>query len=116
MRQLQVCSLLVLVLFVVSMSGCLLAAGAGAEAGYILAQDDRSTKETVKDQYLVSAIKTKLLANSKTPGMDINVDSYKGKITLRGALMSQDEVDQALSIARNTDGVTEVESKLVVVQ
>lgn len=108
---------LLLVLSLTSLSGCLLAAaGAGVEGGYIASQDDRTAKETVNDQFLVSTIKTKLIAASNVPGMDINVDSFKGNITLRGALERQEQVDKALEIARNVDGVKSVESKLVVVQ
>ena len=91
------------------------AAGVGAEAGYVATQDDRTTGETLADQYITSAIKTKLLADSTTPGMDINVDTFKAAVTLRGALRSQEQVDRAIEIARSINDVKSVESKLVVV-
>ena len=105
-----------LLIAMTSTSGCLLAAaGVGAEAGYVATQDDRSTSETLKDQLIVSSIKTKLIADPKVSGFDINVDSFKGSVTLRGALRHSDEIDVALRIARETDGVKEVISKLVIV-
>ena len=99
-----------------SLSGCILAvAGVGAEAGYLASQDDRSAKETVADQLIVSAVKAKLVADSEVPGFDINVDSFRGKVTLRGALQKEEQVSKALELAQKVQGVKEVESKLVVV-
>ncbi|MBX7143454.1 MAG: BON domain-containing protein [Oligoflexia bacterium] len=98
-------------------SGCwVAAAGVGAEAGYVATQDDRTTKETLNDQFLVSAVKTKLIATKKVPALDVNVDAFKGTITLRGALRSEEQVQLALDAARSVGGVKAVESKLVVVQ
>lgn len=107
-----------LILFIspIALSGCwIAAAGIGAEAGYVGSQDDRTTTETLKDQFIVSAIKAKLLASQRAPGMDINVDCFKQHVTLRGALRTQDEIDAALEIAENTKDVLDVESKLVLV-
>lgn len=100
-----------------NLSACWVAvAGAGAEAGYVATQDDRTTKETLNDQFLVTAVKTKLLATKKVPALDINVDSFKGAITLRGALRTDEQIQLALDAARSVNGVKSVESKLVVVQ
>lgn len=97
-------------------SGCLLvAAGAGVEAGYVASQENRSTQETLNDQYVVSSIKTKLIANQEVSGLDINVDSFKGVVTLRGALRTQKEINTAIRIAKDTSGVSEVVSKLALV-
>lgn len=101
-----------------STTGCLLIAGlgAGAEAGYVVSQEDRTAEETLQDQYLVTSIKTKLIANQEVSGLDINVDSHKAVVTLRGALRTQREINTALDLAKTTPGVRSVESKLVIVQ
>ena len=91
------------------------AAGTGAEVGYVATQDDRSTSEVLSDQLLVSKIKAKLIATPGVPAFDINVDSFKGIITLRGALTTQESIDKALDVVKETDGVHGVESKLVLV-
>lgn len=107
----------VLVALAVSMSGCwLVAAGAGAEGGYILAQDDRSAGETMADQSITASVKTKLLADSEVSGLNINVDTFKGAVVLKGVVDTPHEADKAIAIARNTGGVQSVESKLVVVE
>ncbi len=98
-----------------SVSGCLLlAAGAGTEAGYILSQDERTAKETVDDQGLVLAVKSKLLADSEVSGLDINVDSFKAVITLKGVVETPEEAAKAIEIAQGVSGVKEVVSKLFV--
>ena len=98
-----------------SLSGCWVAlAGAGAEAGYIAAQEDRSTSETLKDQAIVTSVKTKLLANSDVSGLDINVDSFKGVVTLKGVVDSQNEAETAIRLAWSVSGVKDVQSKLFV--
>ena len=98
-----------------SLSGCwAVAAGAGAEAGYVASQEDRTVGETIDDQAIVTSIKTKLLADQEVSGFDINVDSYKGVVTLKGVVDSHDEAAKAIRIAREVSGVQRVESKLFV--
>ena len=98
-----------------SISGCwLAAAGVGAETGYVVAQEDRSVGETIDDQGIVAAVKTKLLADPDVSGLDINVDSFKGTVTLKGVVESSKEVRQAIALAQSVDGVKSVQSKLFV--
>ncbi len=96
-----------------SLSGCFLfAAGAGAEAGYVASQDEKTAGETIDDQLIVTSIKTKLLASSKVSGMNMNVDSTKGIVTLRGFAQTHEERQKAIEIARSVSGVKDVVSKL----
>jgi len=100
-----------------SLSGCLVAAaGVGAEAGYIVSQDNKSTSETLTDQRITATVKTKLLAHPDVSGLAINVDTEKGVVTLKGVLDSADEVDEAIALAQGVDGVKGVQSKLVVIR
>lgn len=102
-----------LMLATVSLSGCFLfAAGAGAEAGYVASQDEKTTGETIDDQLIVSSIKTRLLASSKVSGLNMNVDSSKGVVTLRGFAKTEAEREKAIEIARSVSGVRDVVSKL----
>lgn len=96
-------------------SGCwLVAGGVGAEAGYVASQEDRTAGQTVDDQLIVSKIKTAMLSDPNVPGLKINVDSFKGVVTLRGYVDTPAQADQAVQIARNTSGVESVVSKLVI--
>jgi len=97
------------------LGGCwLAAAGAGAEVAYVATQEDRSVAETIDDQGIVSSVKVKLLADSTVSGLDINVDSFKGVVTLKGVVASQKEATQAIALARSVKGVKAVQSKLFV--
>ncbi len=89
-----------------ALSGCWAAvAGVGAEAGYIAAQEDRTVGETVDDQRITSLVKTKLLSDAEVSGLDINVDTFKGEVTLRGFVDSPHEASTAISLAQSVSGV-----------
>lgn len=78
-------------------------------------EPDRSAGQTVDDAQITAAVKTKLLADSKVGGLKIDVDTRNGVVYLTGDHMkSQAEIDQAVKLARETAGVKNVESKLVV--
>ncbi len=110
-------SLSLMSLSFMSMTGCLLAAaGAGGEAAYVLTQSDRTASETLVDQRITTAVKSKLLADQTVSGFDINVDSFKSVVTLKGVVDSETERTTALELARTTPGVKDVKSKLVVIE
>jgi hypothetical protein len=95
--------------------GCsLAAAGKGAEAGYVMSQEDRTATETVTDQRITAAIKTRMLSDSRVAGLDINVDTFKAQVTLRGAVKSEQEADAAVALAESVSGVKRVASKLAI--
>lgn len=98
-----------------SVSGCwLVAAGAGAEAGYVASQEERSASETLTDQRITATVKTKLLAEPDVSGLDINVDTFKSAVTLKGVVETSREAERAVELAYSVDGVRAVHSKLVV--
>ena len=102
------------VLTLLALSGCwAVAAGAGAEAGYVGAQESRTTGETIDDQRITAEVKTNLLADRDVSGFDINVDTFKRVVTLRGFVDSEFEANKAASIARSISGVRDVHSQLV---
>jgi hyperosmotically inducible protein len=72
------------------------------------------TGEVISDAAITTAVKSKLLADSKTPGMKIDVDTKDGIVTLSGNVRTSAEADHAVSVARDTKGVKRVVSKLMV--
>ena len=66
----------------------------------------------VTDAALTSMVKTKFLADDTVKGLDIDVDTNDGVVTLNGRVASQAEASRAQTIARNTDGVRSVVSNL----
>jgi hyperosmotically inducible protein len=91
-------------------------------AGYASAQTaTEKTKTAVKnvgdataDAAITTAVKTKLLADTKVGGLKIDVDTKDNVVTLTGPVHSVAERNEAVRLARNTTGVKRVVSKLVV--
>jgi hyperosmotically inducible protein len=82
-----------------------------------MAQDsdaDRShPKAFVKDSAVTMKIKSKLAAEHVTSLGHIHVDTDKdGVVWLSGSARTQEAIDKAVSIARETEGVKDVHSHL----
>jgi hyperosmotically inducible protein len=77
---------------------------------------DRSKPVTfVKDSVITTKIKAKLAAEHPASAKHIKVDTDRnGVVWLSGTTDSQAEVDKAVEIARNTEGVKSVNTKLKV--
>jgi hyperosmotically inducible periplasmic protein len=73
---------------------------------------DRSKPATfVKDSVITTKIKTKLAAEHLGSAKHIKVDTdMNGVVWMTGTANSQDEVDKAIAIARDTEGVKSVNS------
>jgi len=69
---------------------------------------------TLKDASLVAKVKSNLLWNKETSGMDINVDADGRIVTLKGDVSSDAERELAVRIAENTSGVRKVKDELSV--
>jgi hyperosmotically inducible periplasmic protein len=66
------------------------------------------------DPALTAAVKGKFMADTTVAALKIDVDTSDGVVTLTGQVRSQTEKDQALKIARETDGVKSVVDRLTV--
>ena len=64
------------------------------------------------DATTTASIKSDLLFNSKTSGLDVNVDTAYGVVTLNGVVESAAEKELIEQIAENTPGVRNVESEI----
>ena len=99
---------------------CVLA-GALLGSSVLIAQDsdtDRTHPVTfVKDSAITTKIKTKLATEHLTSVGRIHVDTDQdGIVWLTGSARSQEAIDKAVSIARDTEHVKSVHSDLVVKQ
>ncbi len=78
-------------------------------------QDRANPATFVKDSVITTKIKTKLAAENLASLKDIKVDTdQNGVVWMSGTVKSQSEADQAITIARNTEGVKSVKSNLKV--
>jgi hyperosmotically inducible protein len=77
---------------------------------------DRSNPEAfVKDSAITTSVKAQLAAKHINSLGNISVDTDKsGVVWLSGTAHTQDAIDEAVSITRETDGVKSVHSTLTV--
>ena len=73
------------------------------------------TINTLTDAKINTMVKTKLLMEQSIKGTDINVDTIDRVVTLSGTVNSDTEHDLVLSIAKNTNDVSDVEDALTIV-
>ena|SRR5687767_1322466 len=74
----------------------------------------KTVGETIDDTSITTRVKTAMLNDPAVGGLRIDVDTYKGVVTLSGRVKSQAERDQALTLARRTSGVVEVKDAMQV--
>ena len=70
----------------------------------------------VSDSWITTKVKAELLANDSVKGLDINVSTTNGVVTLAGMLDSKAQVDTAVSLAKGIKGVTSVDSSALKVK
>jgi osmotically-inducible protein OsmY len=75
----------------------------------------KTVGETIDDTAITTRVKTGMLNDPTVGGLRIDVDTFKGVVTLSGRVKTQAEKQQALTIARRTDGVVEVKDALQVI-
>ena len=75
---------------------------------------ERSFGDMVQDATITASVKSKLLWNSQTDGLDIHVDTNHGQVTLTGTVAFGTEKDLAGQIAKNTKDVVGVSNQLMV--
>ncbi len=68
----------------------------------------------VEDANITARLKSKLLLDPNTHGLKIHVTTKNSVVSLEGELNSDIEADLVRQIARNTQGVTDIEDKLKV--
>jgi osmotically-inducible protein OsmY len=72
----------------------------------------KTVGEAIDDTTITTRVKTAMLNDPAVGGLRVDVDTFKGVVTLSGRVKSQAERDQAIGIARTVDGVVEVKDAL----
>lgn len=80
------------------------------------ARADASSQQPVEDSWITTKVKADLLVDDQTKGLDINVSTTNGVVTLAGRLDSATQVDKAVSIARGIKGVKSVDATTLTVK
>lgn len=97
---------------VVGTAGSERAREAGAEIGQRTAEAADATRRAVADGALTSKIKAKMALDDSVKASKIDVDTQGGVVTLTGTVGSEAERQRAVALARETQGVTQVNDRL----
>ena len=76
----------------------------------MLATNDRVEQagDAVSDTWITTKVKSTLLAEDATPGMDIEVETKDGVVSLSGTVATEAEREVAINKAKGIKGVREV--------
>ena len=74
-----------------------------------------TTKEPVSDSWITAKTKIALFADGRVKGRQINVETKKGMVMLRGKVDSDEAKNAAEETAKSVDGVKSVKNELQVV-
>ena len=80
------------------------------------AKAQASSQQPVEDSWITTKVKADLLVDEQTKGLDINVSTTNGVVTLAGRLDSTVQVEKAVSIARAIKGVKSVDATTLTVK
>jgi osmotically-inducible protein OsmY len=83
-------------------------------APMVLGACGKTVGETIDDATITARVKTTLLNDPDVAGLRIDVDTFKGIVTLSGGVKTAAERDKAVAVARRVGGVKDVKSTLQV--
>jgi hyperosmotically inducible protein len=71
-----------------------------------------STGEYLDDSAITAKVKSAFVADKQVKALDIQVATFKGTVQLSGFASSQQEIDQAVKLAREVPGVKSVKNDI----
>ncbi len=95
------------------LQGCTAVAvgGAGA-AGYYVGKDERDFNTIMDDAAITTEINAQLLSAKGVKTFDIDVDTFRGVVTLKGTVPSYKIKRKVINISKKVKGVKKVISRL----
>jgi len=73
---------------------------------------NRTVGQTLDDAGITMKVKGKFLEDPDVKGLQIDVDTREGVVYLTGSVKSENEKEKAVRLARETDGVRDVQANL----
>ena len=86
----------------------------GAAIGEKVATGAAAAEQALSEGALTAKIKSKMALDDTVKALSIDVDTKGTVVTLSGSVNSENERAKAVQLARETDGVTAVNDRLVV--
>jgi len=78
----------------------------------LLSACGKTVGETIDDATITTRVKTAFINDPVVGAARIDVDTFKGVVTLSGRVKSKDEEAKAIALARSISGVSQVKSTL----
>ena len=75
-------------------------------------ENPRSLGQSMDDVGITAKVKAALLASNDVDGSAIDVDTERGRVTLKGEVDDAAQIDRAVRIARRIEGVRQVDNQL----
>ena len=72
----------------------------------------KTVGETIDDATITTRVKTAFVNDPVVGALRIDVDTFKGVVTLSGRVKSKEEETKAIALARSIKGVSDVRSTL----
>lgn len=91
-----------------SLSRITLFAAAIALAACASDANTEGTGEYVDDTVITAKVKSAVFGDPSLKSAEINVETFKGEVQLSGFVNSQADIDRAVKLARDVDGVSAV--------
>ena len=83
-------------------------------AAPLLGACGKTVSQTIDDATITTRVKTSLLNDPEVGGLRIDVDTFKGVVTLSGRVKTKQDEEKAMGLARKIGGVTDVKSTLTI--
>ncbi|MCC5862240.1 MAG: BON domain-containing protein [Gammaproteobacteria bacterium] len=80
------------------------------QAGDYNNDDERTAGDVATDSWITTKVKSQLLADQEVSGFDISVETKDNVVYLSGEVEDQSQVNHAVEIAEDTEGVERVDS------
>ena len=77
-------------------------------AGCASTQRHESTGEYIDDTALTTSVKAAIFNEPSLKSMEINVETFKGRVQLSGFVSSRANIDRAVQVAQGVKGVSTV--------
>ena len=107
----------VVLLMSVLMAGCTVALVGGAGVGgYAAGKDERSLSVISSDISITTRVKTTLIKDDKIDAFDIDVDTYRGVVTLHGHVSNAAQLSRAIKLSKTVSDVKKINSKLIIIK
>ena len=83
-------------------------------APLLLTACGKTVGDTIDDATITTRVKTALLNDPVVGGLRIDVDTFKGVVTLSGRVRTREDEARAIELARKVGGVADVKSSLLI--